>query len=856
MKTLLLLISLLFTLSAQESIHFKQGWQLSGVATQLNVEDLFNNDNIELIWAYNASTQKWEGYSPNSSTQAKIEEHSFGALQSIAPSQGFWIKSREGWSLNLDGSTSLENSNNLIELKSGWNLISLGAKASISPTLFGDDIVWKYSDSWEFFSTSNDLDFPTIDALVMGEGFWVKTENPRKINLDKALSELHTFNSIDGVKEYIRDMKDQNDHYYYAYGYPLIYAVNDLIYAEVADDTMNSATDTTQKTAASDTTDTNLQEEGVDESDILKHTNTHLFFYNSSTNKINITTYSNLVNKTASNITPISLESNSHLEAMYLQNSHLIVILQHYYYDYIYDYEVVDGMKQEPTYHTPAFSVVNYDVSDINNIKKVKSVAIDGYFSESRITNGKLYVISQFYPKITYEYEKVAVECSESSYYKTNMDDSIAAVSDIEEVNECIKDSFFKTPFIGSTLAQPFLQKSKNSIQREERTFSIILDSDQIYPCYYYAQDSSDDYYTYDYSKATIVSEDLLPKVDQKEELITPSKFYAPYKLSQTPNITSITTFDITTDDLIDSISYMGNSSTIYMTPSSLYISSREYPIYYSYNSYVEQETIYHFAIEPLEFISKGSVRGHFLSSYSLSEYNSTLRVATTEGGWWRGDTINSIFTFKDEGSSLKQVGKLTGLGEEAERITAARFYGDRGFLVTFRQTDPLYTIDLSDATDPKKVGELHVNGFSEYLHLVDENTLLSFGRDANSMGNQLGLQIQLFDISDFANPSLLDKVSVGDNYTYSELSYNPSMFIYRSSDKKFAIPYKSYNCYEQNYMGVFDLNNSKINEYFTLQVDSHYYSSLRGVIYDYNNSSYATMFATDKTLTKAILKP
>lgn len=839
MKTLVLLMTFTLSLLAQSSIHFNKGWQLSGVATELNVSDVFNNDNIELIWAFNASTQKWEGYASNSNTQAKINKQNFATLKTISPSQGFWIKSKESWHLTLNATASLQNSNNQIQLMRGWNLVSLGEKASISPTLFGDDIVWKYSDSWKFFSASDKLDFPTINALNMGEGFWVKTDKPRKIDLDKALSQLHTFKSVDKVKKYIRDMKNQNDHFFYAYGMPMpLGSADDLI--EVPASSAMSSGASSEKATATDTTQTNLQESGVDESDILKHNNEHLFFYNSSANKILITSYKNLVTETNTTITPITLEKHSYLLAMYLQNSHLIIITQNNYYDDYFS-EIVDGVKQEPSYDaTPSFNVINYDVNDSNNIKKMKSVTIDGYFSESRITNGKLYVISRFYPQIIYDYAKKYVTCSEDTNYYSN-----------EGVSYGSSTATSTSSSSNSTMTQKSIRSTK--------AYTITLDSNVSYPCYYYGKDSSGHYFMYDYTKATIKSENLLPKVNHKSELIRPSKFYAPYKLSQTPTITSITTFTTSTNELNNTISFVGNANTIYMTPTSLYISSREYPIYYSYNDYIEQETIYHFSLEPLAFISKGSVRGNLLSSYSLSEYHNTLRVATTEGGWWRSNTKNSLFTLQDKNNSLQQVGELTGLGEESERIKAVRFYGNKGFLVTFKRTDPLYTIDLSDAKNPKKVGELHVNGYSEYLHLVDANTLLSFGRDADSEGKLLGLQIQLFDIRDFANPSLLDKVSVGDRYTYSELSYNPSMFIYRDSDKKFAIPYRRYNYSNidnyksDNYMGVFDINNSTINKYFTLELGSSNYSSLRGIIYDYNNSTYTTMFSTDKTITKKI---
>ena len=129
---------------------------------------------------------------------------------------------------------------------------------------------------------------------------------------------------------------------------------------------------------------------------------------------------------------------------------------------------------------------------------------------------------------------------------------------------------------------------------------------------------------------------------------------------------------------------------------------------------------------------------------------------------------------------------------------------------MTFRQTDPFYTLDLSDVKAPKQVGELQIDGFSRYLHPIDENYILGVGRDADSQGVQKGLMLELFDISDFANPKVADKVVIGDRYTYSEAEYNHKAFVYRSSDKLFGFNYiNSWRDSSEAYYGVYEINAS-----------------------------------------------
>lgn len=188
-------------------------------------------------------------------------------------------------------------------------------------------------------------------------------------------------------------------------------------------------------------------------------------------------------------------------------------------------------------------------------------------------------------------------------------------------------------------------------------------------------------------------------------------------------------------------------------------------------------------------YVASGSVRGHLLNRYSLSAHNGYLRVATTDGNPWGGGTASSesfVTVLETAGEALRPVGQVGGLGR-GEQIFAVRFLGDLGYVVTYEQIDPLYTIDLSDPTDPEVLGELKIPGFSSYLHPLGEDHLLGVGTDGDDQGFTDGAAVSLFDVGDLANPELVTKLRFddviglgqgeGEGDTYTPISGDPRAF-------------------------------------------------------------------------------
>jgi uncharacterized secreted protein with C-terminal beta-propeller domain len=156
------------------------------------------------------------------------------------------------------------------------------------------------------------------------------------------------------------------------------------------------------------------------------------------------------------------------------------------------------------------------------------------------------------------------------------------------------------------------------------------------------------------------------------------------------------------------------------------------------------------------------------------------LRVAsTTTPTWWGSgpDSESRITVLREVAEGLVRVGMVDGLGE-TEQIYSVRFMGDTAYVVTFRQTDPLYTVDLSDPRRPQVLGELKIPGYSAYLHPVGENLLLGIGQDANDDGQVKGTQVSTFDVSDLADPTRVDTHTLSEGSS-SQVEYDHHAFLY-----------------------------------------------------------------------------
>ncbi len=253
---------------------------------------------------------------------------------------------------------------------------------------------------------------------------------------------------------------------------------------------------------------------------------------------------------------------------------------------------------------------------------------------------------------------------------------------------------------------------------------------------------------------------------------------------------------------LTDSLGVVTDGQTVYASTDRLTVATPRYPEWDPTTGEIRDgdqlwTALHNFDITDstkASYVASGRVDGYLLNQYSLSEYNGYLRVATTRqvGKEWN-DTASAIVVLGEEGRVLKETGRVDGLGK-GEQIFAVRYQGDLAYVVTFRQIDPLYVIDLSDPNAPAARGELKIPGFSNYLHPLEDGLLMGVGQDATDQGRTTGAQVSLFDVSDMDNPTRIDTLALGGENSSSIVQWDARAFTFWSPTSTAIVPVESWD--------------------------------------------------------------
>lgn len=198
---------------------------------------------------------------------------------------------------------------------------------------------------------------------------------------------------------------------------------------------------------------------------------------------------------------------------------------------------------------------------------------------------------------------------------------------------------------------------------------------------------------------------------------------------------------------------------------------------------------VHQFSLQPdggASYVASGEFEGRLLNQFSMSELDGDLRIAATVDDYsGNGKSQSFVRVLRPQGAELKEIGVVGGLGV-TEQIQSVRFLGTQGYVVTFRQTDPLYVIDLSVPTAPRVAGELKIPGYSAYLHPVGEGLLLGVGQSATDDGAVTGTQLSLFDVSNPANPQQIAVLPIGGR---SDVEWDHHAFLYWPEDGTIVVP-------------------------------------------------------------------
>ena len=268
---------------------------------------------------------------------------------------------------------------------------------------------------------------------------------------------------------------------------------------------------------------------------------------------------------------------------------------------------------------------------------------------------------------------------------------------------------------------------------------------------------------------------------------------------------------------MLGSTMVVADAGTIYASTDALYVTDDGWT---ADNGYREFTTIHKFRLtagQAASYVGSGRVPGRLLNQFSLGEHLGNLRLATHvsgSSGVFMEDMVavatavadaasnapraqargpsNGVYVLGESDASLELLGSVEDIAP-GEDLYAARFMGDRGFLVTFERIDPLFVLELSDPTQPVVAGELEIPGYSDYLHPFEDDYLIGIGRSTTE--TQWGavipeaLQLSLFDVSDLTQPTLVQQIKVGGYGSSSDVSATHKAFTFLPSASLLAIP-------------------------------------------------------------------
>ena len=355
-----------------------------------------------------------------------------------------------------------------------------------------------------------------------------------------------------------------------------------------------------------------------------------------------------------------------------------------------------------------------------NKLEQITEITLEGEFciSEIYVENSYLIILGteseEIYPagdaiyRTEYEYAVESVCDTKSIVY------DISDKRQPKEIGECLQSGGYSTSRLNNGYLYVFSQYSVNNPEEERK--------EQYIPCV-------------------------------NEELLSLDKICMP-DTESARNYTVITAIDIQNpSETTDSIGILSDQGLCYASAENIYLYET---IWEEDGGRTTEIRKFSYGEGKLTGVAKTQVNGYLNDSFSIDEYNGYLRLVTTV------DRTNAVYVLDEK---LEETGKIENLAKD-ERIYSARFMGDIGYFVTYRETDPLFSVDLSDPANPKIIGELKIPGFSEYLHPYGDGLLLGIGMEVD--GNDVKdsrVKLSMFDISDPSNVKEIDKIVLEDSY-------------------------------------------------------------------------------------------
>jgi len=509
---------------------------------------------------------------------------------------------------------------------------------------------------------------------------------------------------------------------------------------------------------------TNVQVANVDEPDFLKNDGKYVYIL--SGDKVTILDAYPAQNASIIMKAGIDIPQGQTLQNMFLNKDRLVIFYQDYSQDYVisqYDY------VPQPVY-SPKTHIIVMDVSDKQDPKIMHDFKISGNYNNARMIGNYAYVVtnSDLYdyrnPIVPYVMESSRLVARPDIYYFDNPEQSYSftTVTSVNILGHATDNS--------TIVSKSFLMDPSSTIYASENSLYITY---QKYMPYDYYQSSSKD-------KFFNVILPLFPKSIQNEvkainndDTLSPSQ-----KWDKTSSLLEDYYNHLPESEKTQLFDKIGNALA-------------------DYDAKIQKETqktvIHKIAIGKngtIDYLSKGEVPGRLLNQFSMDENGSKFRLATTSEYFsqYRNYRYNNVYVLDQ---NLKTIGSLEQIAPD-EQIYSARFMEDRLYLVTFRQVDPFFVIDLS-TDQPRVLGKLKLPGFSNYLHPYDQTHIIGIGRETNENQfggvQQEGIKVALFDVSDVENPVAIDTYTIGGTGTDSEVLYDHKALLFDKGKNILSLP-------------------------------------------------------------------
>jgi uncharacterized secreted protein with C-terminal beta-propeller domain len=571
-------------------------------------------------------------------------------------------------------------------------------------------------------------------------------------DIDFPYYELQTFSSYEELTEFL----ESSSYQYSSYNWRTLGGSMDKSFeVTAAPDGMNfdeSGGETI------DYSQTNVQVAGVDEPDVVKTDGTYLYIV--SNGKIIIVKA--YPTEDADIECEITFNDSIYVQNVFISDLRLVVFAETYDYP-VYKGGAIDEMSSSVWYSSPNTYIKIFDLEDITNPVLVKDIVVGGSYSGARMIEDFVYVITTQY---SYNYD--IPNGDQVIVPRIMVDDEIKEVplSDIYYVDIPEKSSTL------TNIVSVDIHDDADEVHAEVfllgNSHTLYVSKSNIYVVY------STGYYDY------VMLEELI------DELVMPT---LPESIKEEFN-------------LVDTLSledYQKKTVTEWILQN--YVDSmdekQKQAIAKAIVRQTERTIIHRISIADgeIQYEAQGSIPGFVQNQFSLSEYDGYLRVSTTVEGWMVRSYLSSIESQNNVyvlDMDLEIVGSLEDLAS-GERIYATRFIGDKCYLVTFKQIDPFFVIDLSEPTNPEVLGELKIPGYSTYLHPYDETHIIGIGRDDEKV------KISLFDVSDLENPIELSKYEIENDdegwyWAQSSALYEHKAFLFDKEKNLMVIPVGDYS--------------------------------------------------------------